>query len=430
MSTLQAEGAPCQPEFCPPTEQSHTETGSFIEESGFNQNTCRECQVQDLNENVCQSCLSCQDCCNCVKCDCCQSKVKTADVCEVCIQCNEDCCDCYYCNNCERRRSINSHRCSNCDDCDDCCECRYCERCESYLDPDDDYCGNCDNCTECCDCSNHDAPVKFFTSPVYFHRSAPGNFNRNRSRRFLSCEIEVAEIDDDSETSEMVEKWRGSIVSDGSLPDTGFEINTAPANGDLFVNQITEICSSLEKDYANVNDDCGLHVHIDARDFTYYDLRRFVLLYERIEPALFEMMPYSRRESNYCKPCGRLYADAARTNRFPKIYKGKLIQAVYGLEASRPPRDVKHNDARYHALNLHSWFYRGTIECRLHTGTINPKKIIAWSKLWASILDSAMRWRESEIVGREDSGSELLLALAPDSETIDYINERHFRHCS
>lgn len=217
-------------------------------------------------------------------------------------------------------------------------------------------------------------------------------------------------------------------MSDGSLPEEGFEINTAPAQGDLFIGQIEAISKALLRDGARVSSGCGLHVHVDARDFSYYDLRRLVLLYERIEPALFEMMPASRRESRFCQPCGKLYAEAVRANRLPKIYKENLIKSVYGDEAKRPARRDKYDDSRYHALNIHSWFYRGTIECRLHTGSVRAHKIIAWGKLWATILDTAMRRTERDIADCEGNARNLLLSIAPDGDTRDYITLRHAQH--
>jgi len=49
----------------------------------------------------------------------------------------------------------------------------------------------------------------------------------------------------------------------------------------------------------------------------------------------------------------------------------------------------KYNRARYHAWNLHSFFYRKTIEVRLHGGTTQYGKITAWSMLLADFVDYA-----------------------------------------
>ncbi|MCA1558694.1 MAG: amidoligase family protein, partial [Acidobacteria bacterium] len=201
-------------------------------------------------------------------------------------------------------------------------------------------------------------------------------------------------------------------------------INTAPAQGDVFVRQIEQICEALKSDGAQVSASCGLHVHTDARDFNYYDLRRLILLYEKIEKALYGMMPQSRRASNFCVPCGELYASAVRANRKPQESKENLIKTIYGDAIKKPERQSKWGHSRYYGLNLHSWFYRGTVETRLHTGTVNPQKIIAWGKLWASIMDTAMRMTEAQIETLTGSSLEILYTLAPDTETRDYITNR------
>jgi hypothetical protein len=234
------------------------------------------------------------------------------DICKVCDEYIDDCC-CKFCSFCNTK-VVSDIWCSVCERCDEHCPCSYCNACDRRHDRFIDFCSDCDSCLEYCDCDNDESSstVEFFQLPLTFHKARPTEFLRNTSRRFISAEIEVADTSFGYNISKTVSDWSGSIVSDGSLPDGGFEINTAPAQGDKFIKQIEDICSALREDGAEVSSACGLHIHIDAKDYTYYDLRRLILLYERLELALFEMMPYSRRESHYCQPCGKLYADAIR----------------------------------------------------------------------------------------------------------------------
>jgi hypothetical protein len=57
----------------------------------------------------------------------------------------------------------------------------------------------------------------------------------------------------------------------------------------------------------------------------------------------------------------------------------------------------KYGQARYNALNLHSFFYRQTVEFRHHQGTTNAVKATSWGMLCASILDAAQRLSMREI---------------------------------
>lgn len=334
----------------------------------------------------------------------------------ICEQCDQriSCCECEHCEQC---RAACESVCTRFDNCDQHCDCSFCNACN---DPCEWTCGDCGRCSDCdCDCEsddsdNNESNVPRRTSRDIFHRSLRNEFAINTSRRFLACELEFDDADDGFHIDRAVAKWGGGIVDDGSLPSSGFEITTAPANGDRFVAQIRDICDALESDNATINSDCGFHVHVDARDFKYWDLRRLVILYAKIEGALFGMVPRGRRHNSYCQRCGPQYlADLTETNRI----KAKMIENVYGFSANRTFRATrvdKYHPARYKALNIHSWFFRGTIECRLAAGTTNATKIINWATLWASILDYANEHVEAEI-STLGTGLDALMHVAPEA---------------
>lgn len=247
-------------------------------------------------------------------------------------------------------------------------------------------------------------------------------------------EIEISEVEDDKKMDifNVVKKWQGAIVDDGSLPQSGCEINTAPANGDKFVQQMTELGAALKAQGAKVNNQCGLHVHVDARDFTYYDLRRLLLAYTKIENALFSIVAPERIHSRYCRPCATGYAKNLNRPEQNKDSKKRIISNIYGADLANGQisadfmhnlRNHKYNNARYSALNIHSWYFRGTIECRMHQGSKNPKHIINWGILWAGILDYAMKTPES-VIKQLPTGLESLIQMAPNNEVKDWIVER------
>lgn len=258
---------------------------------------------------------------------------------------------------------------------------------------------------------------------VPFHTSNRMQFKVNPLRRFLSCELEVSGLSDayvklgvnpldlDPRVitiNEVLEYWHSQIVHDQSLPQRGFEINTAPANGDLFVKQINEICSELLKfgatcvnnyDTRKRQHPCGMHVHVDARDFSYHDLRRFLLFYEMVEPILYSMLPGERQNSHFAERCGKLLGHMVRLGEPIRggSLKGKydpakvhLIEATYASEI--PARGDKRaclQEARYRSLNTHAWFYRRTLEFRHMYGTLDAAEIIAWASIVGHIVEYA-----------------------------------------
>lgn len=287
-------------------------------------------------------------------------------------------------------------------------------------------CGTCG-----CSCNLGRRGVAYVEGPENpkFHTAPKSGHSVNPSKRFIAAEIEVAGVDqttEDDVVSPVVKKWEGAIVRDGSLPDTGFEINTAPANGDLYIQQIKEITDSIAQKKGFVNNQCGLHVHIDARDFTYYDIRKLVILYAKIEDALYSIVAKSRKESQYCIPCGKKLVRNLDKNLIPKDNEKQIIKNIYGdtYENTRNVRHDKYNQSRYNALNLHSWVYRGTIECRMHHGTINFNKIKNWGILWAGILDYAYENTEADLKALKGDPMNILLEICPTEEVQQWVIAR------
>lgn len=421
---------------------------------------CRNCagcgqDPDDDSWTKCERCDTCPDCCECEHCENTYHgrqwrngayvTVGTRAVESVCTRCDR-CTECCECSHCVRCGPVESS-CEHCDRCDSgygqCCQCVRCEHCRDAVDSRCDGCRQCDDCgcTDDCDAGSDDddidggspEPVRFRSnSAPHFHTSGKSKLVQNRSRRYAALEIEVSSAEAGSEINAVAEDWDAQIVQDGSLPSGGFEINTAPANGDLLLDQISDWADALSAQSAEANRQCGLHVHIDARDFTHYDMRRLVLLYEQLEVALFGMVPASRRTAEWCQPCGPAYARAIRKSAMPRASKANLIDGIYSSgttpkllrSAVASAKASKYASERYHALNIHSWFYRGTVECRLHTGTTNREKLANWALLWVAIVDHAYKTTEKAITADTRDSLAILKAIAPSAEIAEWIQTR------
>jgi hypothetical protein len=237
-----------------------------------------------------------------------------------------------------------------------------------------------------------------------------------------SCVTDVAEV------------WSDSIVEDGSLPDAGFEINTNPTNGDRFIEHVTELCSGLNRASATVERCCGMHVHCDATDYSYYDLFKLTRIYALVEDALFSLCAPSRRNGQYSRVCGESYSfDNYQT------FKKDLMARMYGTDCAIPYKSwdgklkpsttfsrarkrqtlscftERYNSNRYTALNLHSFFYRRTVEFRHHQGTTQASKATSWAMVCGAVMDSAARMTEKQISALPHDSFEALLVVTPTS---------------
>ncbi len=254
-----------------------------------------------------------------------------------------------------------------------------CMVCKELVEANEN-CG-CFSCDNCCTYVHYPkARVKYVKSAVEFHEPKEDQFDFNKSNRFISVEIEVSNIELGyiDRIHEVVKKWSASVTSDTSLPKTGFKIITAPAAGDLFVQQVFEICEVLNEAKPDVWPTCTLHVNVDVTDFGFDDINRLVIVYAAIEPTLMDMVSPKRRVSPFHMRCGKFYRNLGTIDNrgFNTIVNEGLEQII--SEA---------NESNFNALNLSKFFSRGLIESRLFNGTTNPNKIVGWGILWATIID-------------------------------------------
>jgi hypothetical protein len=253
------------------------------------------------------------------------------------------------------------------------------------------------------------------------------NFRTTKTRRFLSAEIEVNSIKDFTQTDEACHKWSASVVSDGSLGCDGFEINTSPASGNKFIEQITNITDSLVNNRSRISKKCGLHVHIDARDFDFDDIIRLIHLYAKLEDGLFKVVSPSRRCNTFCTRCGEALLRDVNYYSHLTDFEEVFARAIYKGDKKYIEENKKWKDGgnRYRALNLHSWVHRGSIECRLHQGTTSKIKIINWATLWGVILDFAKENSIDQIYQLPDDSLEALLEVAQHTRLQSWLNQRN-----
>lgn len=377
------------------------------------------CRIERGENPFCSSCL--------------EEVTEESNRCDTCLCCM-DCCECWYCESCGNNRESNTNQCSECEYCPDCCECIFCASCNHIINDNRQLC-ECGSsyCTSCCeDCNN----LHYFAcsiEPTFHYSKKPAEFKVNPLSRIVAAEIEVENIkngENYANLCKIVRKWGGAIVSDSSLSACGIEINTAPSNGDQFVTQIQDICKYVKAAGGKIEDNCGLHVHADARDFTYYDTRRLIILYAAVESTLYDLLPWKRANSRYCVPCGYTLRGPVRASKIPSEYKKSLAYLFYLSENTKGKRNHKYNVNRYHAMNLHSWFFRKTVENRMFIGTIDPQKIVWWATLWGSILDFALKNSEKEINDIVESTKplEILKGLAITEEQREFIEWRYRRY--
>ena len=167
-----------------------------------------------------------------------------------------------------------------------------------------------------------------------------------------------------------------STVSDGSIStedgESGIELVGYPANGDLLENSVDRLMTWSEEHNAHINRSCGLHIHFNSLDLSAREVAHIGIVYSHFEEVLKGMMPKSRQKSNWCRDFPIPTKELRSVDT-----ENSLLYMYYDYMDSYPSSD-KYNDARYCGLNIHSRYYHGSIEFRLHSGTLNKTKILNW----------------------------------------------------
>ena len=237
----------------------------------------------------------------------------------------------------------------------------------------------------------------------------------------VACKLDQAGIDSCCEGYGHVTRSYWKITTDRSIQSTTenpftMEIVSPILKSEIDVTSteksgfehIKDVCKVLEKNDVKVNRTCGLHVHVDAHDFTIEDFKNLFRIWRRYQDAVYAMVAPSRKGNDYTLPIPE--------DRLTEMENLTSIQNLesyvggsYRLSAMNNPLQ------RRYGLNVKSfWAYR-TIEFRLHQGTVNADKIIAWVKFCIAMVSRAKNGsrlpKETRVVENNKNPKKLLYCL-------------------
>ena len=132
---------------------------------------------------------------------------------------------------------------------------------------------------------------------------------------------------------------------------------------------------------------CGIHIHIGAKDHTPNTLKNLVNLMAAKEDLIYKSLEIDPARVRWCKKVNEDLIQAINKKK-PKTLEqlADLWYNGYGFEN----RDRHYHTSRYHGLNLHSTFTKGTIEFRLFNGTLHAGKIRSYIVLCLAISHQAL----------------------------------------
>ena len=109
---------------------------------------------------------------------------------------------------------------------------------------------------------------------------------------------------------------------------------------------------------------CGVHIHIGAKGHTPQTLRNLANIMASHESLLAEALDLDHyRMRRYCRTVDPRFLE--QLNRRKPTTMADLADIWYSSQGANYGRSQHYNDSRYHMLNLHATFTKGTIEFRL-----------------------------------------------------------------
>ena len=119
--------------------------------------------------------------------------------------------------------------------------------------------------------------------------------------------------------------------------------------------------AGAKSDYSRM---CGVHIHVDAAGQNATSLRHLANMmaaHERLIASAINID--AERMGRYCKPVDPRFLQAVNTKK-PKTMT-ELADVWYCSQGCTYGRTHHYNDSRYHMLNLHATFTKGTVEFRM-----------------------------------------------------------------
>lgn len=142
---------------------------------------------------------------------------------------------------------------------------------------------------------------------------------------------------------------------------------------------LQNIVRKLVEAGAVANSSCGIHVHVDGANHTPESLIRLLGFAVGRQDLFYEALQIGARANQWCK---KMNPNLLKAMKESNVKTKSSIEGIWYSNANDGYNggiDHQHyNFTRYHGINLHAFFTKGTVEFRLFNGTTHAGKIKAY----------------------------------------------------
>ena len=164
------------------------------------------------------------------------------------------------------------------------------------------------------------------------------------------------------------------------------------------LDDLQNIVRALRGAGAFANSSCGIHVHVGADKMDCYAITRLCNLMLKRQDLINDALDNLSRSSWCRKLNSKLVAEFRKTEKtkaaFKPVWYGSLNEG--GRDGmSEYSMNEHYNQTRYHGVNLHAWYTKGTVEFRLFNGTNHAGKIKAYVQFCLALTTYAIGTEEN-----------------------------------
>lgn len=150
---------------------------------------------------------------------------------------------------------------------------------------------------------------------------------------------------------------------------------------------LQEIIRQLRHKGAFTSEKCGIHIHVDASRYTPQTLRNMVNIIASKEDILYRALQIDPARLYYCKKVNEKLIETINKKK-PKTIE--QLKDLWYAEDPNSNRNKHYNSTRYHGLNLHATFTKGTVEFRLFNSTTHAGEIKAYIQFCLAVSHQAL----------------------------------------
>lgn len=175
-------------------------------------------------------------------------------------------------------------------------------------------------------------------------------------------------------TTEDGRTWQ--VVSDASLTNVGLALRAevvTPILRYADMDTLQNVVRAIRKSGARADEKCGMHVHIGAAAFGAQALTNLVKMIHKQEELITHALGVSdSRKAQYTRDIESGFLTRLEAKRPTTL--DEMNEIWYGCKNNSPHH---YDSSRYHGLNLHNVWFRGTIELRWFESTLHAGQVKA-----------------------------------------------------